>query len=152
MAKAVSARFRAFDATSWDVESNHHCCIFNVIALILGAGLKALKLSTAMVRLEKNDEHFPVLSTIIEVPEEDEEEDVAADIVEIENKNSEDKIINPDDAEQALPETGWEWNEGGSKNDLCDGSGIGFTLKKVSFCVLILLFATLILVSFEFQF
>ncbi|PLW30408.1 hypothetical protein PCANC_23271 [Puccinia coronata f. sp. avenae] len=70
------------------------------------------------------------INTIIEVPEEDEEEDVAAEIVEIENKNSEDKIINPDDAEQAFPETGWEWNEGGSKNNLCDGSGIGFTLKK----------------------
>ncbi|KAH9449335.1 hypothetical protein Pst134EB_020160 [Puccinia striiformis f. sp. tritici] len=64
MAKGVGAIFRKVDSTYWDVEKNHHRCICHVIALILGAGLKAHKLSTGMVRPEKTNQSFPLLYTI----------------------------------------------------------------------------------------
>ncbi|OAV89198.1 hypothetical protein PTTG_28765 [Puccinia triticina 1-1 BBBD Race 1] len=114
MAKAVLAKFRAFDATRWDVASNHYQCIFHVIALILGAGLKALKLLGAMVRPEKSDEYFPMLDTIVEVQEEEEVVEETDEIIEIVNNDndiSEDETVDPDDAEEELPEPGWERNE-----------------------------------------
>ncbi|KNE92356.1 hypothetical protein PSTG_14255 [Puccinia striiformis f. sp. tritici PST-78] len=58
MAKGVAAIFRRVDSTYWDVEKNHHQCICHLIALILRAGLKALKLLTGMVikRLLENED------------------------------------------------------------------------------------------------
>ncbi|KAA1111288.1 hypothetical protein PGTUg99_002028 [Puccinia graminis f. sp. tritici] len=59
MAKEVASIFLSADFTQWDVEQNHHRCICHVIALILGAGLKALKLSRKILQPEKTDQHFP---------------------------------------------------------------------------------------------
>ncbi|PLW04347.1 hypothetical protein PCANC_28747, partial [Puccinia coronata f. sp. avenae] len=53
MSAGVASIFRQFDQTDWDVKRNHHRCVCHVIALILGAGLKALKLSKSIVRPEK---------------------------------------------------------------------------------------------------
>ncbi|WAQ82015.1 hypothetical protein PtA15_2A328 [Puccinia triticina] len=113
MAKAVLVKFQAFDATRWDVASNHHCCICHVIALILGAGLKALKLSGAM-----------------EEEEVVEETDEIIEIVKNDNDISEDETVDPDDAEEESPEPGWERNEEPDSNNHCDKSRNGFTLKK----------------------
>jgi hypothetical protein len=73
MSAGVASIFRQFDQTDWDVKRNHHRCVCHVIALILGAGLKALKLSKSIVRPEKVDKYFPVLEAINEEPEDIEE-------------------------------------------------------------------------------
>ncbi|PLW23465.1 hypothetical protein PCANC_27919 [Puccinia coronata f. sp. avenae] len=73
MSAGVVSIFRQFDQTDWDVKRNHHRCVCHVIALILGAGLKALKLSKSIVRPEKVDKYFPVLEAINEEPEDIEE-------------------------------------------------------------------------------
>ncbi|KAI9615477.1 hypothetical protein H4Q26_011416, partial [Puccinia striiformis f. sp. tritici PST-130] len=128
MATTVASIFRAFDLTTWDVKQNHHRCICHVIALILGAGLKALKLPNVMVRPEKNDHHFPVLDTIPE-----EADDLSTeDIVEVTEVETDDEEVDLDDAEAAVPEPGWEECEEDDYNE-CDNEGIGFTLKKIDY-------------------
>ncbi|KAI9611265.1 hypothetical protein KEM48_004591 [Puccinia striiformis f. sp. tritici PST-130] len=91
MAKGVAAIFRNIDATYWDVQKQHH---------------RALKLSSSMVRPEKDDNQLNVT---------DEQE------------------VDPDDAEPALPQPGWEWNTGEDEDVHFDESGIGFTLKKIDY-------------------
>jgi hypothetical protein len=96
-----------------------------VIALILGAGLKALKLSKSIVWPEKVDKYFPVLEATNEEPE---------DIEEVDKEESDNNEIDPDDAELESPQPGWEapdaWAD--EDDDQCDTAGIGFTLKKVN--------------------
>ncbi|KAH9455581.1 hypothetical protein Pst134EA_023040 [Puccinia striiformis f. sp. tritici] len=136
MAKGVAAIFRNIDATYWDVQNNHHRCACHVIALILGAGLRALKLSSSMVRPEKDDKSFPLLYTIPEEAEPTEEDEaVEADIVEVftELNVTDEQEVDPDDAEPALPQPGWEWNTGEDEDVHFDESGIGFTLKKIDY-------------------
>ena len=129
MATGVASIFRLVDSTDWDVENNHHQCVCHVIALILGAGLSALKLLKAMVRPEKNDQGFSQLETIIE----EEEEPVNEDIVEITKiSEDEDEQVDPDDAEPKRLEPGWEDDTDYGDVIVCKAqSGIGFTLKKV---------------------
>ncbi|KNE88439.1 hypothetical protein PSTG_18160, partial [Puccinia striiformis f. sp. tritici PST-78] len=134
MAKGVASIFRSIDSTVWDVQKNHHRCICHVIALILGAGLRALQLSKHMVRPEKTDKYFPALDPITE--ESEGEDDIAdspdEEITEVIDELSEDEDVDPDDAEQATPELGWEWdNEDNEDLEDVTTSGIGFTLKKV---------------------
>ncbi|KAI9629206.1 hypothetical protein KEM48_011052 [Puccinia striiformis f. sp. tritici PST-130] len=112
MAKAVAAKFRAFDSTQWDVVNNHHRCTCHVIALILGAGLRALSLSTKMVRPERSDQTFPTLETVTE--EDEEEEDESEEIVEVIDHESHEEVVDPDDAETPLPEPGWEQEDDNS--------------------------------------
>ncbi|KNE88814.1 hypothetical protein PSTG_17748 [Puccinia striiformis f. sp. tritici PST-78] len=131
MAKAVAAKFRAFDSTQWDVVNNHHRCTCHVIALILGAGLRALSLSTKMVRPERSDQTFPTLETVTE--EDEEEEDESEEIVEVIDHESHEEVVDPDDAETPLPEPGWEQEDDNSDVDESDLSGIGFTLKKIDY-------------------
>jgi hypothetical protein len=101
--------------------------------LILGAGLRALKLSTSMVCPKKSDQSFPLLYTI---PEEDETLETAdvseAKIVEVFKNTSvtSKEEVDPDNAEEALPQPGWEWDN--EEEDVhCEDLGIGWTLKKV---------------------
>ncbi|KAH9441241.1 hypothetical protein Pst134EB_029908 [Puccinia striiformis f. sp. tritici] len=136
MAKGVAAIFRRVDSTYWDVEKNHHQCICHLIALILRAGLKALKLLTGMVRPEKTDQSFPLLYTIVEEEEPPENPEIAeAEIVEVFTSLTvtEEPEVDPDDAQLDLPQAGWEWNNGEEVDDICDESGIGWTLKKIDY-------------------
>ncbi|KAH9442424.1 hypothetical protein Pst134EB_028678 [Puccinia striiformis f. sp. tritici] len=130
MAKGLSAQFRSFDSSTWDVASNHHCCICHVIALILGAGLKELQLSKMMVRAEKTDNPFPstLLATIIE----EDETETSEEIVEVIADGSDNEEIDPIDAEEAVCEPGWEGNEE-DEYAASDQSGIGFTLLKIDY-------------------
>ncbi|POW15703.1 hypothetical protein PSTT_02010 [Puccinia striiformis] len=133
MAKAVAAKFRAFDSTKWDVADNHHRCTCHVIALILGAGLRALQLSTKMVRPERSDKTFPTLETVTEEDEEEEEDD-SEEIVEVIDEESHEEEVDPDHAEPGLPEPGWEQDDADGDDDLeSASSGIGFTLKKIDY-------------------
>ncbi|WAR62088.1 hypothetical protein PtB15_14B182 [Puccinia triticina] len=117
------------DSTYWNVADNHHRCICHVIALILGAGLRALKISKKMVRPEKADMSFPVLETIIKVSEPTEEEIIVEGMESMSLKPS--HYIDPDNAEADTLEPGWE-NHTEDDNEQCeDQSGFGFTLKKV---------------------
>ncbi|KAH9466536.1 hypothetical protein Pst134EB_001589 [Puccinia striiformis f. sp. tritici] len=130
MARAVAATIKAFDSTTWDVEQNHHHCICHVIALILGAGLKALELSAKMVRPERSDDSFPgsLLATITKVDEPENN-----NIVEVIAEASEDDDVDPVVAERGLSVPGWEDNNEEEHDGVeVDESGIRFTLKKVS--------------------
>ncbi|KAH9450615.1 hypothetical protein Pst134EB_018145 [Puccinia striiformis f. sp. tritici] len=129
MAAGVASTFRAYNSTEWNVSKNHHRCACHVIALILRAGLRALQLSKVMLRPEKADKFFPTLGSIDE-----EEESAAEDIVEVVNPVSdEEQDIDPDDAEEAVLEPGWEQN--GDEDNYVESNqpGIGFTLKKVDY-------------------
>ncbi|POW00535.1 hypothetical protein PSTT_13083 [Puccinia striiformis] len=129
MAAGVASTFRAYNSTEWNVSKNHHRCACHVIALILGAGLRALQLSKVMLRPEKADKFFPTLGSIDE-----EEESAAEDIVEVVNPVSdEEQDIDPDDAEEAVLEPGWEQNSDEDNYVESDQPGIGFTLKKVDY-------------------
>ncbi|KAH9445775.1 hypothetical protein Pst134EB_023611, partial [Puccinia striiformis f. sp. tritici] len=66
MANELALIILSGTGTDWDVERNHHRCICHVIALILGAGLKALNVSRKMVCPEKADKAFPSLAPYIE--------------------------------------------------------------------------------------
>ncbi|OAV99865.1 hypothetical protein PTTG_25078 [Puccinia triticina 1-1 BBBD Race 1] len=130
MAKGVAAIFREFDGTRWDVENNHHQCVCHVLALILGAGLKALKLSTNTVRPKKDDHPFPVLSPIIEV---DEPEDTSnLEIFKVHNKvELHEEWVEPEDAEKGTPQARWVWDD--DEEDPGNETGIVFTLKKIDY-------------------
>ncbi|KAI9615533.1 hypothetical protein H4Q26_011474 [Puccinia striiformis f. sp. tritici PST-130] len=131
MAKAVAAKFRATDSTSWDVVNNHHRCACHVLALILGAGLRALKLSTTIVRPKRSDQAFPALETVIEEDEDEVEDDDGEDIEEVFENLSHEEVVDPDDAEAPSAEPGWEIDKDEDEELESDLSGIGFTLKKV---------------------
>ncbi|OAV90698.1 hypothetical protein PTTG_28238 [Puccinia triticina 1-1 BBBD Race 1] len=109
MAKAVTAKFQTFDLTMWDVSHNHHCCICHVIALILGAGLKALNISKAMVRPEKTDQYFPILDPIAKANETQAADDIVANHGDL----TDNEELNPDNAEAASRKPGWEWDSDG---------------------------------------
>ncbi|KAH9467967.1 hypothetical protein Pst134EA_011589 [Puccinia striiformis f. sp. tritici] len=130
IAKGLSAQFRSFDSSTWDVASNHHRCICHVIALILGAGLKELQLSKMMVRAEKTDNPFP--STLLATIVEEDETKTSEEIVEVIADGSDDEEIDPIDAEEAVCEPGWEGNEE-DEYAASDQSGIGFTLLKIDY-------------------
>ncbi|KAA1137776.1 hypothetical protein PGTUg99_016176 [Puccinia graminis f. sp. tritici] len=132
MAKGVSSIFRAVDSTHWDVQRTHHRCVCHVIALILGAGLKALKISKSVVRPERSDQPFPTLSTIVEVMDEDLEDE---DVVVIADDISETEEIDPDDAQPGTQEPGWERYPDDTTDDEeeSDATGFAFTLKKIDY-------------------
>ncbi|WAR59333.1 hypothetical protein PtB15_10B675 [Puccinia triticina] len=120
MAREVASIFLAVDLTKWDVESNHHRCICHVIALILGAGLKALRISKLMLWSKKADQSFPALATVVEVDEPTEE---ITKVI----KESDEEDIDPDDAAAGSPEA-----DDNENNDEDSSRGIGLTLKKAS--------------------
>ncbi|OAV85943.1 hypothetical protein PTTG_30178, partial [Puccinia triticina 1-1 BBBD Race 1] len=134
MARGVASIFRWVDATDWEVQSNHHWCTCHVIALILGAGLKALNLSKTIVCPEKADKYFPKLSTIIEVLVEDSSgEDI--ELVEPAPAIAEQEV-DPDDAKKKsnCKEPGWESGDDNTDEEAdedVEPTGIAFTLKKV---------------------
>jgi hypothetical protein len=126
MDKGVSSIFRWVDATNWDVQKNHHCCVCHVISLILGAVLKALNLPKTIVRPERANKYFPVLDTIIEVL-------VDEDVEVVENVLPKgDQEVNPDDARQrsVCNEPGWVEDDN-VMEDIGETTGIALTLKKV---------------------
>ncbi|POW16696.1 hypothetical protein PSTT_01202 [Puccinia striiformis] len=128
MAAGVASTFRAYDSTQWNVSKNHHRCACHD-CLDPWAGLRALQLSQVMLRPEKADKFFPTLGSIDE-----EEESAVEDIVEVVDPVSdEEQDIDPDDAEEAVLEPGWEQNSDEDDYVESDQPGIGFTLKKVDY-------------------
>ncbi|WAR51634.1 hypothetical protein PtB15_1B70 [Puccinia triticina] len=80
-----------------------------------------------MVRPEKTDQNFPILNPIAKA----DETRAADDIVANHGDLTDNEEINPDDAEDASREPGWEWDSDGEDIEEAK-SGIAFTLKKVS--------------------
>ncbi|PLW20288.1 hypothetical protein PCASD_19743 [Puccinia coronata f. sp. avenae] len=113
MAKGVSTIFQTVDSTNWDYKQNHHRCVCHIIALILGAGLKALKISKTMDLVEE-------------------------EIVLNDDQSSTAEEIDPNNAEAGSHEPGWEKNRDDSDFDSdvdageCEATGIAFTLKKAA--------------------
>jgi hypothetical protein len=127
MAKELSHLIQEHKGTFWDHAANHNRCFCHVLALILGAGLASLKLSTSKGPTTRKPEGFPILETITK------EGELIGDGTESE----EEEEINPDDVDLDL-----EDEEGGHNEDETEtssqkkkgkyaASGIGFTLKKV---------------------
>ena len=109
MAKGVAVILHKFNSTRWDVQKNHHRCVCHVIALILGAGLKALKLPTKKVQAKKEDHPFLLLETFIK--EDKPEEKTNQEIVEVcETVDLSDEEVDPEGAEEGLAKPGWVWD------------------------------------------
>ncbi|KAA1122046.1 hypothetical protein PGTUg99_023456 [Puccinia graminis f. sp. tritici] len=143
MANSVAAIFRSADSTRWDFKNNHQRCICHIIALILGAGLKALKLPNEMAKRSKDDPlaYFPTLQSI---PEEVEIK-TSGDVVEITEEDIEDsqlEEVDPDDAQPPASVPGWEDNNEDSTYEPCADAGIGFTLKKIDYICCRIAFST----------
>jgi hypothetical protein len=66
MIKELSRLIKGHNKTVWDYSVNHQRCFCHVLALILGAGLSALKLSTANGPTSNKPQVFPTLPTITE--------------------------------------------------------------------------------------
>ncbi|EFP87617.2 uncharacterized protein PGTG_13988 [Puccinia graminis f. sp. tritici CRL 75-36-700-3] len=64
MTKELSRLIEKHDGTFWNNNVNHQRCFCHVLALILGAGLAAVKLSSAKGPTSKKPENFPTLETI----------------------------------------------------------------------------------------
>ncbi|KAI9603468.1 hypothetical protein KEM48_001480 [Puccinia striiformis f. sp. tritici PST-130] len=131
MANEMALIFLSGTGTEWNVKENHHRCICHVIALILGAGLKALNVSKKMVRPEKADKSFPSLTPILEVVEPGSEDE----IVEVVDMSDEEEV-DPDDATPDSIADGWEENNSYVYDDAEDSensNGIAFTLKKIDY-------------------
>ncbi|KAI9629707.1 hypothetical protein KEM48_012771 [Puccinia striiformis f. sp. tritici PST-130] len=131
MANEMALIFLSGTGTEWNVKENHHWCICHVIALILGAGLKALNVSKKMVRPEKADKSFPSLTPILEVVEPGSEDE----IVEVVDMSDEEEV-DPDDATPDSIADGWEENNSYVYDDAEDSensTGIAFTLKKIDY-------------------
>ncbi|POW17296.1 hypothetical protein PSTT_00654 [Puccinia striiformis] len=128
MANEMALIFLSGTGTEWNVKENHHRCICHVIALILGAGLKALNVSKKMVRPEKADKSFPSLTPILEVVEPGSEDE----IVEVVDMSDEEEV-DPDDATPDSIAMAGEGNNSYVYDDAEDSensTGIAFTLKK----------------------
>ncbi|KAI7958846.1 hypothetical protein MJO28_002637 [Puccinia striiformis f. sp. tritici] len=82
---------------------HHPRCFCHVLALILGAGLKNLRLSCAIKLPTNKPAYFPTLTTVEEVKDEDEQKDSGDSNIQEINDDADDKIaeIDPDDASEA---------------------------------------------------
>ncbi|KAI9612233.1 hypothetical protein KEM48_004249 [Puccinia striiformis f. sp. tritici PST-130] len=149
MANELALIILSGTGTDWDVERNHHRCICHVIALILGAGLKALNVSRKMVCPEKADKAFPSLAPYIEEVKTGPKDEII-EVIDIifgvrdEERNnggnigittSDEEEVDPDDAapDAVVDGEGWEENNSNiydNAEDLENSTGIAFTLKK----------------------
>ncbi|KAI9622452.1 hypothetical protein H4Q26_015131, partial [Puccinia striiformis f. sp. tritici PST-130] len=138
-------RLDSADALLGDFEhhaTNHPRCFCHVLALILGAGLRALKLKAPIEQPTTKPDYFPTLSTIAE--EDEESIDKASnpldeDIQEIDMCEDSEEV-DPDNASDGAPseEDDPPQNEaGGQFSSRSPGSdvngGIGGTLVKVDY-------------------
>jgi hypothetical protein len=130
MAKEMAAILRKKGGNFDNYASNHPQCFCHILALILKAGLQALKLSGKIQTPSASNKpsFFPTLSTI---NEDDEEVTVVSNnkIQEIfEDTNDED--IDPDDASEAALSDDQGLLEKNEDSQYSE-EGIVFTLKKV---------------------
>ncbi|PLW27280.1 hypothetical protein PCASD_18821 [Puccinia coronata f. sp. avenae] len=127
MAKELSRLIQEHEGTFWDHAANHNRCFCHVLALILGAGLACLKLSTSEGPTTCKPEGFPILETITE----------EGDLIGDGTKSEEEEEINPDDVDLEDEEGGHNEDEtetcSQKKKGKYAASGIGFTLKKVDY-------------------
>ncbi|PLW38643.1 hypothetical protein PCASD_08226 [Puccinia coronata f. sp. avenae] len=111
------------DGTFWDHSVNHQRCFCHVLSLILGAGLKAIKLSTAEGPAPRRPEPFTTLETI------DKEGDLLEDAANSETNNMSDC----DSAVGSERGVAVDSNEHEKKKEKYTEAGIGWTLKKIDY-------------------
>ncbi|KAA1121248.1 hypothetical protein PGTUg99_050271 [Puccinia graminis f. sp. tritici] len=129
MTKELSRLIEKHDGTFWNNNVNHQRCFCHVLALILGAGLAAVKLSSAEGPTSKKPENFPTLETISE------EGELFEDGVQVSEAEEE---IDPDDVPASDSDSG---SEGVENTEVVQNktkgkyatSGIGLTLKKIDY-------------------
>ncbi|PLW14770.1 hypothetical protein PCASD_03481 [Puccinia coronata f. sp. avenae] len=127
MIKELSQLIANHDGTTWDDEVNHQQCFCHVLALVLGAGLTTIKLSTSEGPTNQKPDHFPTLPTIIEESE---------SILDEGQGSESNKEIDPDDVSDTTPKSELDDHphvvSKKTKGKYSD-SGIGFTLRKIDY-------------------
>ncbi|KAI9619825.1 hypothetical protein KEM48_008438 [Puccinia striiformis f. sp. tritici PST-130] len=145
MAKEMAAIIRRKNGDFEHYRENHPRCFCHVLALILGAGLKSLKLKNQIQAPASSTKpsYFPALEMIAEGKEDDEETHADNEIQEIMESDDGDEI-DPDDAsegcisEEEQECTSKETNSANetsgktTKRGYVEG-GIGHTLAKVEY-------------------
>ncbi|KAA1071710.1 hypothetical protein PGT21_017131 [Puccinia graminis f. sp. tritici] len=110
----------------FDHHADHHPrCFCHVLALILGAGLKSLRLNSPIDPPATKPAYFPTLTTIEEVKDGENER---ADVQEVNSNIEELEEIDPDDASNHDSST-----EDESLSLAPAKGGIGHTLMKVDY-------------------
>ncbi|PLW21892.1 hypothetical protein PCANC_03327 [Puccinia coronata f. sp. avenae] len=123
MTSELSSLIKQHDGTFWDHSVNHQRCFCHVLSLILGAGLKAIKLSTAEGPAPRRPEPFTTLETI------DKEGDLLEDAANSETNNMSDC----DSAVGSERGVAVDSNEHEKKKEKYTEAGIGWTLKKIDY-------------------
>jgi hypothetical protein len=121
MTSELSSLIKQHDGTFWDHSVNHQQCFCHVLSLILGSGLKAIKLSTAEGPALRRPEPFTTLETI------DKEGDLLEDAANSETNNMSDC----DSSVGSERGVAVDSNEPEKKKEKYAEAGIGWTLKKV---------------------
>ena len=140
MTNELSRLIEDYDRTIWANKINHQRCFCHVLALILGAGLAAIKLSSSKGPISQKPDQIPMLPTITK------EGDLIVDEDQLLPKFEPE--IDPNNVSEASSESDSEGDDDDhevsekskaklkSKSEKSKGkyaeTGIGFTLKKVS--------------------
>ncbi|KAH9469781.1 hypothetical protein Pst134EA_007058 [Puccinia striiformis f. sp. tritici] len=111
-------------------EDHHPRCFCHVLALILGAGLRSLKLKQPLQLPKTVPNYVPTLESIAEADEDEAGPNVDIQNLQLEDLDEIDKV-NPDDAEYAEEEVDDYFGDPSNAN--VPTGGIGYTLLKVSF-------------------
>ncbi|PLW13039.1 hypothetical protein PCANC_22782 [Puccinia coronata f. sp. avenae] len=125
MVKELSNLIEQHDGTRWDPLVNHLCCFCHVVALVCGAGLAAIKLSTAEGPKSRKPESFQVLETITK------EGDIIKDGLEV--SGDKDEIGTEDEFNDNEEEDRSEAKLSNKNKGKYASSGIGLTLKKIDY-------------------
>ncbi|KNF04645.1 hypothetical protein PSTG_02132 [Puccinia striiformis f. sp. tritici PST-78] len=123
------ARILRRKSGSFDHHADHHPrCFCHVLALVLGAGLRSLKLAKPLKAPCKTPDYFPTLDTIVEGEEEEADEEIDLEILQLDDVEDLDDV-DPDDVSDAGEDAEDDLDE--LAGETVHHGGIGHTLVKV---------------------
>ncbi|KAH9452466.1 hypothetical protein Pst134EB_016418 [Puccinia striiformis f. sp. tritici] len=129
MAKEMARILRIKSGDFADYEDHHPRCFCHVLAMVLGAGLRSLKLKQPLQLPKTVPDYFPTLESIAKADEDEEGPNVDIEILQLKDLDEIDKV-DPDDAEYADEEAD---NYFGDPSDANVPTGsIGYTFLQVS--------------------
>ncbi|KAH9442735.1 hypothetical protein Pst134EA_031583 [Puccinia striiformis f. sp. tritici] len=131
MAKEMARILRIKSGDFSHYADHHPRCFCHVLALILGAGLRSLKLKQPLEAPKSVPDYFPTLEPIAEMDEDEAGPNIDIEILQLDDVEDIEEV-DPDDAEYA--------EEAAADNSFADPSdgniptgGIGYTLLKVDY-------------------
>jgi hypothetical protein len=137
MCSEISRLIKDHDGTFWNHSVNHQRCFCHFLALILGAGLTAIKLSTAEGPTVQRPESFPTLPTITKDGELLQDAQASDDVEDIDPDD-----LSTDSESESDPKENSSLSSTTKNKGKYADSGIGFTLKKA--CLLGLFLSSLL--------